>query len=73
MTAQQINGLPVPETLGGRSDREVAAAAVDWIVDNKAGAWGGVLLQTEWMTDVVLVAIRAARDRLQSTPPAGRS
>ena len=39
------------------SDRQIARKAANRIVDEHRGAWGGVLLQVDWMTDVIEQAL----------------
>ncbi len=51
---------PIPDSLPGETPAELARAVVNWIVTNKKGAWGGVLLQVDWMVEVVEVAILEA-------------
>lgn len=44
------------------ADRRRAREVVNYIVDNKRGAWGGVLLQVDWMVGIVASALRSARE-----------
>ncbi len=40
--------------------REAARIAANRIVDEHKGAWAGILLQVDWMTDVIEAAIKSA-------------
>jgi hypothetical protein len=49
------------------SRREIARAAANHLYEHHRSAWGGVLLQIDWMTDVVEDAIMHAENMVQDT------